>query len=195
VGAHATNTLGAFMPPEYRDISYYYDNDLHQDIIDYPRMPVQDHRHAVLFVDLMEDAAHYVPPSLMPRTHLLGASGFPHDVRPVPGSTEWLYTDDRGRQMRAPMLEVKGGMGHAAIWHNCLLHGARPLKPGPGAGAHLSLRFVLARGEDAAPCTLDAVNARIDGPLFIERDDNPGPKANAQGFVQMPRTPFLQWAS
>ncbi len=186
-----TNTLGAFMHPEYRDISYYYENDLHQDIIDYPRLPLEmrDHRYITLFVDLLEDEGNYVAPSLLPGTHMLGATLFQHDVRHEGGGA-WMYRDDRGHMMPTSMVDVEGGLGYGAIWHSCLVHGARALRPVPKGKMHLSLRFLLTQGTGA--CAMEEVNAAIDGPLFIAEDYTPGPKANTQGFVKLERSDFLQ---
>ncbi|MBY0406223.1 MAG: hypothetical protein K2Q01_00905, partial [Rickettsiales bacterium] len=192
-GGNVTNTLGAFMHPQWRDISYYYENDLHQDIIDYPRLPleIRDHRYITLFVDLLEDHSNFVPPTIFPRTHMLGATLFQHDMQRVEGN-HWVYGDERGNHMDTHAVDLNSYLGFAGIWHSCLVHGARPLADTPGGKMHVSMRFLVAQGDNPGPCAMDEVNAAVKGPLFIAEDYTPGPRANKEGFVKLGRSDFLK---
>lgn len=185
------NTLNAFMRPEYRDISCYLENDLHQDIQDYPRIPLEyrEHRLISLYVHLEEITTADAPVILMPGTHRFGATAYQHQIRHVAGAG-WEYRDESEHSMMTTLHPVIGGPGHVALWHSCLLHGARPVKHGK---PRLVLRYMLARSlDDPRPCGLDAANANIIGPLYPDRDYSAGAHANADGSWNLRETDFTR---
>lgn len=193
VGDRPANTLNAFVRPEYRDISYYIENDLHQDIQDYPRLPEdkREHRILSLYVHLSDIGSNDAPLYLLPGTHQFGATSYQHDIYRL-GETRWQYRDDDGRAMETELHPILGPAGHIALWHSCLIHGARPItqvKP------RLVLRYMLARSPSAVTCGLDAVNAAIDGPLYPARDDSAGAHANKDGGWNLVATDFTRMAN
>ena len=189
IGKTPANTLNAFIRPEYRDISYYLENDLHQDIQDYPRLPPEKREHRVLslYMHLSDVAIQDAPLYLMPGTHRFGATSYQHDIRKT-ATDSWQYRDDAGRAMATGLHPVLGPAGHIALWHSCLIHGARPVKT---ARPRLVLRYMLAQSphED---CGLARVNAQIQGPLFPDRDDSAGAHARPDGAWNLKETDFTQ---
>ena len=186
-----SNTLGAFMHPRYRDISYYFDNDVHQDILEWPRMPQdnREHRIVTLYIYLHPVTMDHSPVALLPGTHRFGATPFQHDLTRSMESDRWTYRDGRGRQTESDFKILTGGPGYAALWHSCLLHG--------GVGTtrpdcvRISLRYILGRSKEASHCLLDEINEKIEGPLYLEADFNPGANSNQDGTWNLRPNDFL----
>lgn len=159
------NNLGAYMRPEFRDITYFHGIDFHQDIIDYPAWTPEKktHEFLTLYVYIHDVTEADAPLYVMPGSHRFGASRFPHDITPM-GGMHWHYRDGRGHEMNCEHKVLTGKTGYAAIWHSCLLHGTRNIAE--AADCRLSLRYIVQAGSD--PAGLRRANAAIEGPLYLE---------------------------
>jgi hypothetical protein len=153
------NNLGAYVRPEYRDITYFYGIDFHQDLIDYKDRPAD---FLTLYIYLHPVTRLDAPLFLLSGSHVLGGTVFPHDLARS-GPDSWTYGDRRGGKTETRELVLTGDTGFAAMWHACTLHGTQP-----DAADHerISLRYLLARGPDEAG--IDRVNATLKGPLSLQ---------------------------
>ena len=190
IAGKPANTLGAFMPPEYRDFTYLLDTDLHQDIQDWNRMPpaTRDHRFITLYVYLNDVTPDEAPITMVPGSHRFGATAHQHDV--TYDARGWTYRDDAGREMTCSLKPLIGQAGYMGFWHPSMLHGSH-LPPKDGH-LRISLRYLLARSDDPAPCRIDEVNAAIDGPLYLERDYNPGMNADKDGMWTLKPSDYMK---
>ena len=168
IAGNPVNNLGAWVKPAYRDITYFYGIDFHQDLIDFKD---RDADFVTLYVYLHPVGAADAPLFLLERSHVLGATVFPHDLTPH-GDSRWLYRDGRGDEAVVNQRVLTGGTGHVAMWHACTLHGTQP-----DAADHerISLRYLFgpkAGGGDG----MARVNATLRGPLRLNatREDLAG---------------------
>lgn len=158
IAGNPVNNLGAFVKPRYRDVTYFYGIDFHQDLIDYRGREAD---FLTLYVYLAPVTRADAPLFLLEGSHRLGASVFPHDL--VRQGETWRYRNgDREALCRQRVLT--GGTGHVALWHACTLHGTQPDEADQ---ERISLRYLFARGP-AATAGLDQVNAALEGPLALE---------------------------
>jgi hypothetical protein len=159
IKGNPVNNLGAFVRPEFRDVTYFYGIDFHQDLIDFKD---RDADFLTLYVYLHPVGPQDAPLYLLEGSHALGATLFPHQLTPD-GADGWRYADGAGQSRRVRQQVLTGGTGYAAIWHPCTLHGTQP-----DAADHerISLRYLVARG-DAAHAGIDQVNASLAGPLRL----------------------------
>jgi hypothetical protein len=152
------NNLGAYVRPEYRDITYFYGIDFHQDLIDFKD---RDADFVTLYVYLHDVGAHDAPLYLLENSHRLGATVFPHDL--ARNARGWLYRDGRGGVVQTRQKMLVGGAGFAAVWHACTLHGTQP---DLADDERISLRYLLAK-RPGAHAGLDRVNAALRGPIRL----------------------------
>lgn len=159
VKGNPVNNLGAYVRPQFRDVTYFYGIDFHQDLIDYKERSAD---FITLYVYLHPVGRQDAPLYLLDGSHALGATVFPHDLR-SDGPGHWIYGDRRGQERLLRQEVLTGPAGRAAMWHACTLHGTQP-----DAADHerISLRYLVARRHDG-PTGLDAVNARLQGPLSL----------------------------
>jgi hypothetical protein len=152
------NNLGAYVKPEFRDVTYFYGIDFHQDLIDFKD---RDADFVTLYVYLHPVGAHDAPLYLLEGSHRLGATVFPHDLGRA--GEGWLYRDGRGGETLTRQRMLVGGTGFAAVWHACTLHGTQP---DSADNERLSLRYLFAK-RSGIRAGLDEVNARLEGPIRL----------------------------
>ena len=161
---NAVNNLGAYVKPQYRDITYFYGIDFHQDLIDWKNRTSD---FITLYVYLHEVGPKDAPLHVIPGSHLLGATRFPHKLTPRDSGdpSAITYADDSGRSMDLNYEMLVGPAGSAYLWHALMLHGTQPDR---ADHERVSLRYLIARG-DAPQGTvgIDKVNAAVDGSLSL----------------------------
>ena len=153
------NNLGAYVRPPYRDVTYFYGIDFHQDLIDFKD---RDADFVTLYVYLHEVTKHDAPLFLLEDSHSLGATLFPHDLTRRSGG--WTYGDRRGGTVNTKQKMLTGPAGYAAMWHPCTLHGTQP---DAADNERLSLRYLFAKGPNDGQAGIDAVNANLRGPTRL----------------------------
>ncbi|MDB5426677.1 MAG: hypothetical protein JWR43_652 [Phenylobacterium sp.] len=153
------NNLGAYVRPQHRDVTYFYGIDFHPDLIDYKQREAD---FLTLYIYLHPVTRADAPLYLLEGSHKLGGSVFPHNLSRI-GDSDWLYRNAEHGEVVARQRILTGGTGFAAVWHACTLHGTQP-----DAADHerISLRYLVARRHDG-PTGLDAVNAKLQGPLSL----------------------------
>jgi hypothetical protein len=159
------NNLGAYMKPEFRDITYFHGIDFHQDIIDWPawKPEKKTHEFLTLYVYIHDVTENDAPLFVLPGSHKFGATRFPHAIAPV-DKTHWRYGNGQGKEMTCEHVMLTGQTGYAAIWHSCLVHGTQQIAK--AGDCRLSLRYIIQRGTN--PKGLRALNETIEGPLYLD---------------------------
>ncbi len=162
IKGNPVNNLGAYVQPEFRDVTYFYGIDFHQDIIDWSGREAD---FVTLYVYLHGVGPAEAPLNLLADSHWLGATHFPHHLEPSRADrTAWRYAGDRGEAMDCRRTTLVGGAGFAALWHPFTLHGTQPHT---GDSERISLRYLITKGEGAPPAFIDTVNAAIAGARSI----------------------------
>lgn len=159
IHGNPVNNLGAYVKPAYRDVTYFYGIDFHQDLIDYKDREAD---FLTLYVYLHPVTRADAPLYLLEGSHRLGGSVFPHDLTRT-ADDAWLYRNGPHGEAGVRQRILTGGTGFAAMWHACTLHGTQP-----DAADHerISLRYLIARSA-AKRSGMDAVNATLSGPLSL----------------------------
>jgi hypothetical protein len=152
------NNLGAYVKPQFRDVTYFYGIDFHQDLIDFKD---RDADFLTLYVYLHPVGAHDAPLYLLEESHRLGATMFPHDLERR--GDGWLYRDRVGGEVMTAQKMLVGGAGYVAMWHACTLHGTQP---DAADNERLSLRYLFAK-KPGVKAGMDAVNASLEGPIRL----------------------------
>jgi hypothetical protein len=158
ITGNPVNNLGAYVQPRYRDVTYFYGIDFHQDLIDFKD---RDADFVTLYVYLHAVGAHDAPLFLLENSHRLGATVFPHDLTRAAGG--WVYRDGRGGEVTTRQTLLVGDAGYTAMWHPCTLHGTQP---DAADNARLSLRYLFAK-RPGARAGIDVVNASLTGPVRL----------------------------
>jgi hypothetical protein len=158
------NNLGAYVRPQFRDVTYFYGIDFHQDLIDFKDREAD---FVTLYVYIHPVTAHDAPLFLLEDSHKLGATVFPHALEKT--ADGWLYRDREGGEVMTRQKLLVGGTGYAAMWHACTLHGTQP---DAADNERLSLRYLFAKAPGAASSEMgaagiDAVNAGLRGPTRL----------------------------
>ena len=159
IHGNPVNNLGAYVRPEYRDVTYFYGIDFHQDPIDHP---AREADFLTLYVYLHEVERHDAPLFLLENSHQFGGTVFPHRLKRE-WEGYWSYADGRGQECRARQVMLTGKAGFAALWHACTLHGTQP---DAADSERISLRYLIGK-RPGVTAGIDRVNAHIQGPLSL----------------------------
>ncbi|MDQ0464667.1 hypothetical protein QO010_002451 [Caulobacter ginsengisoli] len=159
IEGNPVNNLGAWVRPEYRDVTYFYGIDFHQDLIDFKDREAD---FITLYIYLHPVGAHDAPLFLLEDSHKFGATVFPHDLKRE--AAGWRYGDGRGGEMLCRQHLLTGDAGYAAMWHACTLHGTQP---DAADNERLSLRYLYAKAPGVT-AGMDEVNATLGGPISLK---------------------------
>ena len=159
IEGNPVNNLGAYVRPEYRDVTYFYGIDFHQDLIDYK---AREADFITLYIYLHPVTRADAPLFLLEGSHRLGGSVFPHDLT-ANGPDAWTYRNGQYGAVETHQKVLVGGTGFAAMWHACTLHGTQP-----DAADHerISLRYLVAK-RPGGRTGIDRVNDTLQGPLSL----------------------------
>ncbi len=127
--------LGAYVKPEYRDITYFYGIDYHQDYIDYQKSKVNFVTMYFYIHDVEEKDA---PLQLLIPSHKLGFSIFPHQLKK--DGEDYMY-ENNGETLMAENKSIYGPAGTCYMWHPYTLHGTNRVL---GKSPRISLRYLIA---------------------------------------------------
>ena len=137
--------LGQFIKRPYRDITYFHGAGLHQDMIDYEGKYAD---RLTLYVYLDKVTEKQSPLYVMPRSHLLGPSTFPHNISLIEKTKRRvLYSNDLYENDSFDLFTWMSDINCAsAAWHGLTLHGTAPTLDGE---PRISLRYIIARGNSS----------------------------------------------
>ena len=154
-GSHSIN-LAKFIKPKYRDITYFYGIDFHQDIIDFPDRPA-DFVTVYIYLDKVD--ANCSPLHIIPKSHKGGATSFPHQIKI--NNKKILYKPTRNKKIHSKFIKLLGQSGSTFFWHPFILHGTQPQrydKP------RLSVRILVEKNRRGnLNCEMDKINRKIFG--------------------------------
>lgn len=161
VGNRPIANLGPYVREEFRDMTYFRGIDFHQDILDFPD---RESDFITVYIYLDDVDARSAPLFVMPSSHELGATVFPHKLVKV-GPSKYTYDDAKGHSIPLQSICLTGKAGTMYFWHSTTLHGTQPTVEG---SQRISVR-ILAEKNSRRPmsCELDILNSQIKGPLSL----------------------------
>ena len=159
IAGNPVNNLGPYVQPLYRDVTYFYGIDFHQDLIDFKGREAD---FLTLYVYLSRVGPDDAPLYLLEGSHRLGAAVFPHDLGRR-DADHWRYRSG-DREMDCRQVLLLGEAGSVSMWHACTLHGTQPDATDQ---ERISLRYLFERAPGARG-GLDRINAGLLGPLRLD---------------------------
>lgn len=156
---NGVNNLGPYIRPEYRDITYFYGIDYHQDIIDWKDRSAD---FVTLYVYLDDVGKDDAPLHVLTGSHRFGATVFPHKLERL-GAGRWRYTGDSGLSADLDERVLVGPAGYVAMWHSATLHGTMPTT---ADRQRISLRYLYAK-KSGSSGEIDRVNETLRGALSL----------------------------
>ena len=157
------SNLGPYVKEIYRDITYFRGIDWHQDIIDYPERN-SDFITAYIYLDKVNlDCA---PLYLLKKSHMLGASIFPHKLLKIKNK-QYLYTNDFNEKIICDSQILLNEGGTLYYWNCNMPHGTKPqLSDNP----RISIRILIEKNiENKETCLIDLSNKQSKGNLSLAR--------------------------
>jgi len=159
IAGNPVNNLGPYVQPRYRDVTYFYGIDFHQDLIDFKGREAD---FLTLYVYLSRVGPDDAPLYLLEGSHQLGAAVFPHALSRI-DADHWRYRSG-DVEVDCRQVLLLGEAGSTSMWHACTLHGTQPDATDQ---ERISLRYLFERAP-GAKAGLDRINAGLRGPLSLD---------------------------
>ena len=161
------SNLGAYIKPDYQDMTYFRGIDFHQDLIDH-KSRTSD--FITLYVYLDDVVMGMSPLAVIPRSHIFGATTFPHDLKIDWENNSCTYSDRDGKEEKFDYKFLTGDSGQVYFWSALTLHGTQAQtadKP------RISLRYLIERSTSEEKFLIDELNETINASLSLNstRDD------------------------
>lgn len=165
VDATGTHNLNSFLKEDYRDISYFYGANYHQDVVDFsgPKA-LKSKSFITLYVYLDKVEAVHAPIFLLPGSHKFGATAYPHKIKTLSDSAV-IYADDQGRSEEFECKMITGDAGTVAFWHSLVLHKTTKITD---VRPRISLKYVFEK-TTTKYTLIDELDDTCDGPLVLEK--------------------------
>ena len=157
--AKYVRNLGAYIKPEYRDITYFFGIDYHQDNID---IKDSESDFITMYVYLDEVTRKSSPLWVIPGSHQYGVTIFPYELN-IHGDT-CTYGDGAGQKTKLCVNCFTGSPGTTAFWHSGILHGSYPTHED---SERISLRYLI-KQKTNGKTLLSETNEQINGPLSLK---------------------------
>lgn len=154
--------LNMYIKEKYRNTSYIYGLDYHQD-------NGGRKRNSITVIIYLDDVTNYkdTPIRILPKTHILGATQYPHYCRPTSDKKKIIYSDMFGNHMFTEDLKIYGKPGCAIIFNGYVLHGSEPSSQ--SSKERLALRYVLSPRKIVKSSIYQKSNDKIiSGSFFIK---------------------------
>lgn len=158
---NTSNNLGKYIKPKYRDVTYFKGLDFHQDIIDYPSRTAD---FITVYIYLDDVGVNSSPLYVIPNSHKLGATTFPHELIINNKSKKVLYKN-KSKKIKSKIYRLDGKAGSTSYWHPFILHGTQPHKD---SKPRISVRLLVEKNRWCSiNCDLDKINKKIKGKISI----------------------------
>jgi hypothetical protein len=160
----ASANINPYVHEEFRDVTYMQGIDFHQDMIDFrDREP----DFVTCYIYLAEVGVDDSPIYLVPGSHRLGGTVFPHDLRVLDrAETRIHYRADAKHEADLPIHRLTGAAGTGYFWHSCMLHGTRLHV---GRLPRISIRYIVQKDPSDSDTLLDRANRELLRPGALPR--------------------------
>lgn len=159
--------LGAYIKPEHKDLTYFRGIDFHQDTVG-GEAGLKLPNFITLYVYLDDVEIGMSPLVVIPKSHIFGATKFPHDIKINWDSDKCSYSDRKGNKTELNYKFLTGKTGQTYFWSALTLHGTQPniIKK-----SRISLRYLIERSSNEGVFLIDKVYKK-NSPLMIDTTRN-----------------------
>lgn len=159
--------LGAYIKPEYKDMTYFRGIDFHQDTVG-GEAGLKLPNFLTLYVYLDDVEIGMSPLVVIPKSHIFGATKFPHDIKINWNSDRCTYSDRKGNKAEFDYKFLTGKTGQTYFWSALTLHGTQPTTI---KKSRISLRYLIERSSNEETFLIDKVYKK-NSPLIIDATRN-----------------------
>ena len=155
------SNLATWIKPEFQDMTYFRGLDFHQDLIDH-KSRFSDFITLYVYLDNVD--MKMSPLVVIPKSHIFGATKFPHDIKIEWDAKNCMYSDRRGNTANLNYKFLTGNSGQMYFWSALTLHGTQPQmadKP------RVSLRYLIERSKTTDEFLIDKFNKTINFELSL----------------------------
>ena len=148
--------LTDFIKHDFRDMRYFHGIDYHMDLVDFSR---EKSNFITVYIYLDKVTKKMSPLNILPKSHLGGASSYPHDLKK--NKNNIIYKVNPKKKIITKSKVLVGSSGDTWFWHGCLLHGTNFNVQGDKP--RLSIRLILRQKNTL----MDELNLKIGNTVAL----------------------------
>lgn len=141
--------LGGYIKKKYRDVTYFRGIDYHQDIIDFPNKKAD---MLTMYVYLNDVNKNMSPLNVVEKSHTLGPTVFPHNIKDEPNKNYLLYGKSKNTLKKFKKKQLVSKAGSVYFWTCLNLHGTHPQFIDDDF--RISLRYIIKKSSKNKKITL-----------------------------------------
>lgn len=112
--------LAQYIKPEFRNISYFSGIDYHMDLLDYANF---DGDYLTIYVYLTDVNSNQSPLNIIDKSHIYGATHFPHYLKKTKHTSKLLYSKDGKKYHKFDKKKLISDKGSVYLWSALTIHG------------------------------------------------------------------------
>ncbi len=109
--------LNPFIKNKFQDVQYFYNADFHQDM-------TRGKKFATFYIYLDSVTKKDSALKILKKSHLFGASFYPHYIRKSNDGKNYYYSDLKGNHIKCEEFTCVGSLGNLLAFHGLALHGS-----------------------------------------------------------------------
>ena len=142
--------LAQYIRPEYRDISYFSGIDFHMDLLDYANF---NGDYITIYIYLTDVSHNQSPLNIINKSHVYGATHFPHYLRKTKNSGKLLYSSNGNKYGKFDKKKLISKKGKVYLWSALTIHGTTK---STNKSPRVALRYSIRKNKNnKSECLID----------------------------------------
>lgn len=142
--------LAQYIKPEYRNISYFSGIDYHMDLLDYANF---NGDYITLYIYLTDVAGNQSPLNIISKSHIYGATHFPHYLKKTKNSNTLLYSATGNKYDKFDKKKLISKKGRIYLWSALTIHGTTK---STNKNPRVALRYSIKKNKNnRSECLID----------------------------------------
>lgn len=142
--------LAQYIRPEFRNISYFSGIDYHMDLLDYANF---NGDYITLYIYLTDVAINQSPLNIISKSHIYGATHFPHHLRKTKNSNKLLYSASGNKYGKFDKIKLISKKGRIYLWSALTIHGT---SQSTNKNPRVALRYSIRKNKNnRSECLID----------------------------------------
>ena len=142
--------LAQYIKQEFRNISYFSGIDYHMDLLDYANF---NGDYITIYIYLTDVNANQSPLNIINKSHVYGATHFPHYLKKTKNSNKLLYSASGNNYGKFDKKKLISKKGRVYLWSALTIHGTTK---STNKKPRVALRYSIRKNKDnKSECLID----------------------------------------
>ena len=148
--------LAQYIKPEFRNISYFSGIDYHMDLLDYANF---NGDYITIYIYLTDVVSNQSPLNILSKSHIYGATHFPHFLRKTKKTNKLLYSAKGNEYGEFDKKILTSKKSRVYLWSALTIHGT---SKSTNKNPRVALRYSIKKNKDnISECLIDKLYNKL----------------------------------